>query len=141
MYLCLTVIYRMKEFAKMSPISPLLPPPAKDLHLTIPADVQSMHAESHSKASLRSFANTWRKKGHEKSQLRKRRTCVQINPEDDSSIVEALQRITLVMTSCCEHVVQAEMTVLINILFKPECLFRAKTATYLSAEDGKFLQR
>ena len=107
----------------------------------MPADVQSMYAESQSKAALRTIAAKWKGIGQEKSQLRKRRTCVQINPEDDSSIVEALQRITLVMMSCCEHVVMAEMTVLINILFKPECLFRSKSSSYLSADDGKFLQR
>jgi hypothetical protein len=114
---------------------------AKDYQLTMPADVQSMYAESQSKAALRTIAAKWKGIGQEKSQLRKRRTCVQINPEDDSSIVEALQRITLVMMSCCEHVVMAEMTVLINILFKPECLFRSKSSSYLSADDGKFLQR
>ena len=109
--------------------------------MNIPPDIQSMQADSHTKASVISYATKWKAKGGERAKLKKRRTCVQIIPEDDSSIVEALQRVTSVMTACCERVVAAEVTVMVNILYRPECLFTRQSAAYLQAEDGKFLQR
>lgn len=109
--------------------------------MNVPFDIETMQADSQTMSTVISAATKWKAKGGERAKLKKRRTCVQIIPEDDSSIVEALQRVTSVMSSCCEKVVAAEITILVNILYRPECLFTRQSVTFLQAEDGKFLQR
>ena len=114
---------------------------AKDNGLVLPSNIEARLNHTQQIASAKNMGNLWRVKSTFQSQLKKRRTCVQITTEDDSSIVEALQRLTAVMECSTERIVTSETTVLVNILFRPECLFPRKSVLFITVEDGKFLQR
>ena len=59
----------------------------------------------------------------------------------DRSIIEGLQDIVVLLEAQLQPLVQAESSVIVDVLFQPEYLFPAETGARRKCHNGRFIQR
>ncbi|XP_044006892.1 inositol 1,4,5-trisphosphate receptor isoform X3 [Aphidius gifuensis] len=112
---------------------------AKGRGIAIPTDLESLVASMFNKAAMLSRqTNKWREAS---KQPKIERSQSQQLMRLDRSIIEGLQDIVLLLEEQLKPLVQSELSLLVDILYRPELLFPLGTEARKRCENGGFIRR
>ncbi|XP_067209900.1 inositol 1,4,5-trisphosphate receptor isoform X4 [Linepithema humile] len=123
---------------------------AKGRGIAIPTDLESQVASMFSKAAMLSRqTNKWLQASKqpkiERSQSQSDLLCTEGSNNElmrlDRSIIEGLQDIVSLLEEQLKPLVQSELSLLVDILYRPELLFPAATDARKRCENGGFIKR
>lgn len=109
---------------------------AKTRSIAIPVDLDSQVSTLFSKSQIvMKHSRQWRTLG------KTRHDSSATLSKDYRSIIEGLQDIVAMLEEQLRPLVQAELSVLVDVLYKPELLFPVNTEARISCENGGFISR
>ncbi|XP_026824993.1 inositol 1,4,5-trisphosphate receptor isoform X3 [Ooceraea biroi] len=123
---------------------------AKGRGIAIPTDLESQVASMFNKAAMLSRqTNKWLQAAKqpkvERSQSQSDLLCTEGSNNElmrlDRSIIEGLQDIVCLLEEQLKPLVQSELSLLVDILYRPELLFPAATDARKRCENGGFIKR
>lgn len=111
---------------------------AKNRSIAIPSDLESQVASMFSKSSLLSRQTSkWLQASKMPKMERSQSQLMRL----DRSIIEGLQDIVLLLEDQLKPLVQSELSLLVDILYRPELLFPLGTEARKRCESGGFIRR
>uniref|UniRef100_A0A8C2WE91 Inositol 1,4,5-trisphosphate receptor n=1 Tax=Cyclopterus lumpus TaxID=8103 RepID=A0A8C2WE91_CYCLU len=114
------------------------PSPAKSRSIAIPLDLEAQISIMLSSSALNSLS---RSNPNYKSSLRSSRPVAASNPWDYKNIIEKLQDIINTLEERLKPLVNAELSVLVDVLHQPELLFLEGTDARQRCESGGFISK
>ncbi|KAH0948674.1 hypothetical protein HN011_002941 [Eciton burchellii] len=111
---------------------------AKGRGIAIPTDLESQVASMFNKAAMLSRqTNKWLQAAKQPKVERSQSQLMRL----DRSIIEGLQDIVCLLEEQLKPLVQSELSLLVDILYRPELLFPAATDARKRCENGGFIKR
>ncbi|XP_072755426.1 inositol 1,4,5-trisphosphate receptor-like isoform X5 [Anoplolepis gracilipes] len=111
---------------------------AKGRGIAIPTDLESQVASMFNKAAMLSRqTNKWLQAAKQPKIERSQSQIMRL----DRSIIEGLQDIVCLLEEQLKPLVQSELSLLVDILYRPELLFPAATDARKRCENGGFIKR
>ncbi|XP_012533711.1 inositol 1,4,5-trisphosphate receptor isoform X2 [Monomorium pharaonis] len=111
---------------------------AKGRGIAIPTDLESQVANMFNKAAMLSRqTNKWLQAAKQPKVERSQSQLMRL----DRSIIEGLQDIVSLLEEQLKPLVQSELSLLVDILYRPELLFPAATDARKRCENGGFIKR
>ncbi|XP_030639388.1 inositol 1,4,5-trisphosphate-gated calcium channel ITPR3 [Chanos chanos] len=111
---------------------------AKSRSISVPIELEAQISLMLNNSAMNSLS---RSSGHQKSTSRSSRPTVSNNPLDYKNIIEKLQDIINTLEERLKPLVNAELSVLVDVLQQPELLFLEGTDARARCESGGFISK